>query len=147
MQRSVGHLLTHASTALLTPACIHPTCPPNRASLQVQLTLGASKLENKDTWGKSDPFVRISKARENGEWAPVLKTEVSGRGGGVGGGQARCASSPVAVCLPGCKAPLILAFCSSHMLAYLPTCCAGDQQQPQPVVAPVQPFHCAALQW
>ncbi|EFN58110.1 hypothetical protein CHLNCDRAFT_30221, partial [Chlorella variabilis] len=42
----------------------------------VQLTLGASKLENKDTWGKSDPFVRISKLRHNGEWAPVLKTEV-----------------------------------------------------------------------
>ena len=46
--------------------------------MQVQLALAASKLENKDTWGKSDPFVRISKARENGEWMPVLKTEVGG---------------------------------------------------------------------
>jgi hypothetical protein len=43
---------------------------------QVELCLAASKLDNKDTWGKSDPFLRISKARESGEWAPVLKTEV-----------------------------------------------------------------------
>jgi hypothetical protein len=45
--------------------------------LQVQLALSAVKLENKDTFGKSDPFVRISKARENGAWVPVLKTEVN----------------------------------------------------------------------
>ncbi len=44
---------------------------------QVQLSLAASKLENKDTWGKSDPFVRISKARANGAWFPVLKSEAS----------------------------------------------------------------------
>ena len=76
--------------------------PPNlatpRPSLQVQLTLGASKLENKDTWGKSDPFVRISKARENGEWAPVLKTEVSGRGGGEGGRGRRGAPRHLLLC-------------------------------------------------
>ena len=40
----------------------------------VNLALGASKLENKDTFGKSDPFVRVSKARESGAWVPVLKT-------------------------------------------------------------------------
>ena len=51
---------------------VHPPSLP-----QVQLSLAASKLENKDTWGKSDPFVRISKARSNGEWFPVLKSEAS----------------------------------------------------------------------
>ena len=40
------------------------------------MTLAAVKLDNKDMFGKSDPFVRISKARETGAWVPVLKTEV-----------------------------------------------------------------------
>jgi hypothetical protein len=43
------------------------------------MSLGASKLDNKDTFGKSDPFVRIAKARESGAWVPVLKTEVGAR--------------------------------------------------------------------
>lgn len=43
------------------------------------MCLAASKLENKDTFSKSDPFVRISKARESGAWVPVLKTEVGTR--------------------------------------------------------------------
>ena len=43
------------------------------------MCLAASKLENKDTFSKSDPFVRISKAREGGAWVPVLKTEASGQ--------------------------------------------------------------------
>lgn len=47
--------------------------------LQVEMCLAASKLENKDTFSKSDPFVRISKARESGAWVPVLKTEVGTR--------------------------------------------------------------------
>ncbi|PSC75848.1 copine-3 [Micractinium conductrix] len=42
----------------------------------VEMTLAAVKLDNKDMFGKSDPFVRISKARETGAWVPVLKTEV-----------------------------------------------------------------------
>lgn len=46
------------------------------------LALAGVKLDNKDTWSKSDPFVRISKARENGAWVPVLKTEV--RAGSAG---------------------------------------------------------------
>ena len=42
----------------------------------VTLALAAQRLENKDTFGKSDPFLRISKARESGAWAPVVKSEV-----------------------------------------------------------------------
>ncbi|KAI7845503.1 hypothetical protein COHA_000926 [Chlorella ohadii] len=42
----------------------------------VTLALAAQRLENKDTFGKSDPFLKISKARENGAWAPVVKSEV-----------------------------------------------------------------------
>ncbi|PSC75501.1 copine-3-like isoform X1 [Micractinium conductrix] len=42
----------------------------------VEMTLSATKLDNKDMFGKSDPFVRISKARETGAWVLVLKTEV-----------------------------------------------------------------------
>ena len=51
------------------------------------LALAGIKLDNKDTWSKSDPFVRISKARESGAWVPVLKTE-------VGAGSARPFSCP-----------------------------------------------------
>lgn len=58
-----------------TPALLIEPRPPLPRP-QVELCLAASKLENKDTWSKSDPFLRISKARENGDWAPVLKTEV-----------------------------------------------------------------------
>ena len=41
----------------------------------VTLALAASRLDNLDVFGKSDPFVIVSKARESG-WVPVLKTEV-----------------------------------------------------------------------
>ncbi|EFN57401.1 hypothetical protein CHLNCDRAFT_142828 [Chlorella variabilis] len=34
----------------------------------VSLSLAASNLDNVETWSKSDPFVRISKMRESGEW-------------------------------------------------------------------------------
>ena len=42
---------------------------------QVELSFAATKLENKDTFGRSDPFLRISRMHNN-EWKPVLKTEV-----------------------------------------------------------------------
>lgn len=47
----------------------------------VSLALAATKLDNKDLFGKSDPFVRVSKARESGAWVPILKTEVRGVAG------------------------------------------------------------------
>lgn len=40
------------------------------------MSLSASRLDNLETFSRSDPFLRISKMRENGEWVPVLKTEV-----------------------------------------------------------------------
>ena len=51
-----------------------------RPVLQVQLAFSATGLENKDRFSKSDPFLRVHKLREGGDWVPVLKTEV---GGGV----------------------------------------------------------------
>ncbi|KAL4428007.1 hypothetical protein ABPG75_002096 [Micractinium tetrahymenae] len=42
----------------------------------VHMTLAGWKLDNKDTFGKSDPFLQIAKARESGVFVPVLKTEV-----------------------------------------------------------------------
>ncbi|KAL4859813.1 Copine-5 [Chlorella vulgaris] len=42
----------------------------------VSMCLGATKLDNVETFSKSDPFVRVSKMRESGTWIPVLKTEV-----------------------------------------------------------------------
>ncbi len=48
------------------------------------MCLGATKLDNVETFSKSDPFVRVSKMRESGTWIPVLKTEV----GGLAGSQA-----------------------------------------------------------
>ncbi len=46
----------------------------------VTLALAAQHLDNKDMFGKSDPFLKISKARENGAWAPVVKSEVRSAG-------------------------------------------------------------------
>lgn len=42
----------------------------------VTLALAAQRLDNKDIFSKSDPFVKICKARESGAWAPVVKSEV-----------------------------------------------------------------------
>ena len=70
-------------------ACAHIQCHlPFPHPPQVEMTLSATKLDNKDMFGKSDPFVRISKARETGAWVPVLKTEV--RAGEKGGDAACC---------------------------------------------------------
>jgi len=77
------------------PSLSHLPAAP--ALLQVQLTLAASRLDNKDTFGKSDPFLRISKAREGGAWVPVLKTEVSGAGAGLVG-RKRCAREKAGGC-------------------------------------------------
>lgn len=42
----------------------------------VRLAFSGIKLENKDRFSKSDPFLRVQKLREGGDWVPVLKTEV-----------------------------------------------------------------------
>ncbi|XP_009399965.2 protein BONZAI 3-like isoform X2 [Musa acuminata AAA Group] len=42
----------------------------------VEMILRCSKLENKDTFSKSDPFLRISKIVESGSSIPICKTEV-----------------------------------------------------------------------
>jgi hypothetical protein len=42
----------------------------------VTLTFEARKLENKDTFGKSDPFLEISRANETGQFTLVHRTEV-----------------------------------------------------------------------
>ena len=67
------------------------------------LALAGVKLDNKDTWSKSDPFVRISKARENGAWVPVLKTEV--RAGSAGLSLTAFGSRCPAALLPAVQLP------------------------------------------
>jgi hypothetical protein len=42
----------------------------------VFLTFEAKKLDNKDTFGKSDPFLEISRANDNSEFSLVHRTEV-----------------------------------------------------------------------
>ena len=42
----------------------------------VTLRLRAQKLENKDLFSKSDPFLRLSRMREDGSFMPCFKTEV-----------------------------------------------------------------------
>mmetsp|Transcript_20448 Transcript_20448/g.44661 ORF Transcript_20448/g.44661 Transcript_20448/m.44661 type:complete len:569 (+) Transcript_20448:73-1779(+) len=44
-----------------------------REVLTIQLAAGS--LKNVDTFSKSDPFLEISKATEDGRWLPVYKTE------------------------------------------------------------------------
>ncbi|KAI3979601.1 hypothetical protein MKX01_013696 [Papaver californicum] len=45
--------------------------------LAVDMTFHCSKLENKDHFSKSDPFLRISKIVESGGYFPICKTEKS----------------------------------------------------------------------
>ncbi|KAG6397365.1 hypothetical protein SASPL_143532 [Salvia splendens] len=42
----------------------------------IELKFRCSALENKDTFSTSDPFLRISRASENGGYIPICKTEV-----------------------------------------------------------------------
>ena len=42
----------------------------------VILTMEAKKLDNKDTFGKSDPFLEISRSNENNDFSLVHRTEV-----------------------------------------------------------------------
>ena len=109
----------------------------------VTLALAAQRLENKDTFGKSDPFLKISKARENGAWAPVVKSEV--RSAWATGRHGIC---EVASCL---TLLLVLLACSwlpcslplsvTNALVFL----AGGQQQPEPHLAPAARLHGLAV--
>jgi Ca2+-dependent lipid-binding protein len=45
-----------------------------KQSLTIQFA--AEKLDKKDFFGKSDPFLHISRRREDGAWLLVHKTEV-----------------------------------------------------------------------
>ena len=71
----------------------------------VTLALAAQRLDNKDTFSKSDPFVKICKARESGAWAPVVKTEVRWGVLALKPGLACCECPPVLCCLPGGHRP------------------------------------------
>jgi len=42
----------------------------------ITLQFGATGLDKKDLFGKSDPFLVISRSREGGSYVPVVKTEV-----------------------------------------------------------------------
>ena len=42
----------------------------------VFFTFEAKKLDNKDTFSKSDPFLEVSRSNENGEFSIVHQTEV-----------------------------------------------------------------------
>jgi len=46
------------------------------SNMDVTLQLSGIKLDKKDMFGKSDPFLIFSKIRENGTYTPVHKTEV-----------------------------------------------------------------------
>lgn len=43
---------------------------------KLSITLAGEKLDNKDTFGRSDPFLRLSRVNEDGGAIPVFKTEV-----------------------------------------------------------------------
>ncbi len=45
-------------------------------ALQVHLAFSAKNLDNVERFSKSDPFLRVLRLREGGDWLPVLKTEV-----------------------------------------------------------------------
>ena len=66
----------------------------------VTLVLAAQRLDNKDIFSKSDPFVKISKARESGTWAPVVKSEVRWGVLALKPGTACSECPPVLCCLP-----------------------------------------------
>ena len=42
---------------------------------KVTLQFAAEKLDDKDTFGKSDPFLVVSKRAANGDWVFVKRTE------------------------------------------------------------------------
>ena len=42
----------------------------------VTMQLRAVNLDNKETFSRSDPFIRFSKLREDGTYVPCFKTEV-----------------------------------------------------------------------
>ncbi|KAI3967746.1 hypothetical protein MKW92_004675 [Papaver armeniacum] len=61
--RNMGTLTVHAEETVVS-------------RLAVDMTFHCSKLENKDHFSKSDPFLRISKIVESGGYFPMCKTEV-----------------------------------------------------------------------
>ncbi|KAI3892383.1 hypothetical protein MKX03_012601 [Papaver bracteatum] len=61
--RNMGTLTVHAEETVVS-------------RLAVDMTFHCSKLENKDHFSKSDPFLRISKIVESGGYFPICKTEV-----------------------------------------------------------------------
>ncbi|KAK8546473.1 hypothetical protein V6N13_067692 [Hibiscus sabdariffa] len=44
--------------------------------MAVEMKLRCSRLDNKDMFSKSDPFLRISRQTESGNYVPICKTEV-----------------------------------------------------------------------
>ncbi|GAB4817389.1 hypothetical protein N2152v2_004435 [Parachlorella kessleri] len=63
---------------LLPPDCVAIVRGEELANTNavVRLAFSATGLENKDRFSKSDPFLRVLKLRESGDWVPVLRTEV-----------------------------------------------------------------------
>ncbi|XP_041375225.1 copine-3-like isoform X2 [Gigantopelta aegis] len=48
----------------------------NAANQTILMTFRATKLDNKDVFGKSDPYLEISKSGDGGSWQIVHRTEV-----------------------------------------------------------------------
>lgn len=48
----------------------------NASRDKINVVLSAKKLDKKDVFGKSDPFLVFKRVRENGQWVAVHKTEV-----------------------------------------------------------------------
>lgn len=43
----------------------------------IAMSVGAEKLEKKDLFGKSDPYLEISRNEGGGSWTVIHRTEVS----------------------------------------------------------------------
>ncbi|XP_074570100.1 protein BONZAI 3 [Curcuma longa] len=70
LQQKRGH-----SSVRLGTITVHAEEPVSSRNA-FEITFRCSKLENKDVFSKSDPFLQISKAVESGITVPVCKTEV-----------------------------------------------------------------------
>lgn len=116
----------------------HACCAAPAA--QVSLSLAASNLDNVETWSKSDPFVRISKMRESGEWVPVVKTEASQTG------PRHACSAALAAGMHACTARAAASGGTSQRCPCPLPHPAGHPQQPEPRLAPVPGVNGSALQ-
>ncbi|WOK93562.1 protein BONZAI 3 isoform X1 [Canna indica] len=70
LQQKIGHSGSYSGTVTLHAE------ETVTSRIAAEIIFRCSKLENKDVFSKSDPFLRISKVAESGISVPICKTEV-----------------------------------------------------------------------